>query len=214
MPDHCQWRQFQKRNIFKGVVIGVGLPIIISRLIFIYFQYDLVATAVAERIVTRTCVRLRGAVAARAISACMERRQPASGCGLASTFFHHIAVCARDPFKPATSVQHHNMRQHGIMILGVIAYNRVLRFLVHSQGTMNIYIQRYINHKLQPVTLTFQNIQPTPARICQRALQNEGQRIPWSPLFPDLSAVKCVWDVFENYLHALPQPRSQINCGK
>ncbi|UYV63350.1 hypothetical protein LAZ67_2003812 [Cordylochernes scorpioides] len=118
---------------------------------------------------------------------------------------------------PAAIVERPTVRQRGIMVWGAIAYDSRSP-LLRIQGTMTA--QRYVDDVLRPVTLPYHqgvpnalyqqdNGRPHTARISQQALQ-DVQMLPWPPYSPDLSPIEHVWDIIGRRLHALPQPRSEV----
>ncbi|UYV69946.1 hypothetical protein LAZ67_7001291 [Cordylochernes scorpioides] len=118
---------------------------------------------------------------------------------------------------PAAIVERPTVRQRGIMVWGAIAYDSRSP-LLRIQGTMTA--QRYVDDVLRPVTLPYlqgvpnalyqqDNARPHTARISKQALQ-DVQMLPWPPYSPDLSPIEHVWDIIGRRLHALPQPRSEV----
>ncbi|MBJ5664516.1 hypothetical protein JGG94_23430 [Salmonella enterica subsp. enterica serovar Infantis] len=78
--------------------------------------------------------------------------------------------------------------------------------------------RRYLSDVLQLVTLPYlqrlqnavfdqDNAQPHTAIINKQALQGTPM-LPWTPMSPDLSPIKHVWNMIGRRLRDLPQPQS------
>ncbi|UYV70992.1 Transposase [Cordylochernes scorpioides] len=84
--------------------------------------------------------------------------------------------------------------------------------LQHVQDTLDHSIStRTISRRLGVPNALYQqdNARPHTARISQQALQ-DVQMLPWPPYSPELSPIEHVWDIIGRCLHALPQPRSEV----